>query len=91
MNTHAGYSKKTLTDTNVLLTGGGDKSLADFIGGIQYVSASAKIQIKTAAVNASWTDLVTLITTDENVKQTPKTDNVNRPLMMINGGTSAGD
>lgn len=29
--------------------------------------------------------------TDENVKQTPKTDNVNRPLMMINGGTSQGE
>ena len=91
MNTHAGYSKRTLADTNVLLTGGGDKSLADFLGGIQYVSASNKIQIKTAANNASWTDLVTLVTTDENVKQTPKVDNVNRPLMMINGGTSIGE
>ena len=90
MNTHAGYSKRTITDTNVLLAGGGDKSLADFLGGIQYVSASHKIQIKTAAANASWTDLVTLITTDENVKQVPKTDNVNRPLMMINGGTATG-
>lgn len=90
MNTHAGYSKRTITDTNVLLAGGGDKSLADFIGGIQYVSASKKIQIKTAASGASWTDLVTLVTTDENVKQTPKTDNANRPLMMINGGTSTG-
>lgn len=29
--------------------------------------------------------------TDENVKQVPKTDNVNRPLMMINGSTSAGE
>lgn len=27
--------------------------------------------------------------TDENVRQVPKTDNINRPLMMINGGTSA--
>ena len=29
--------------------------------------------------------------TDENVRQVPKTDNVNRPLMMINGGTSTGE
>ena len=29
--------------------------------------------------------------TDITVKQTPKTDNVNRPLMMINGGTSTGE
>ena len=91
MNTHEGYSKKTISDANVLLAGGGDKSLADFLSGIQYVSASKKIQYKTAADNASWQDLVTLVTTDENVKQTPKTDNVNRPLMMINGGTSTGE
>jgi hypothetical protein len=89
MNNHAGYSKTTLTDTNVLLAGGGDKSLADFLGGIQYVSASNKIQYRAADTN-TWTDLVTLVMTDENVKQTPKTDNINRPLMMINGGTSTG-
>ena len=29
--------------------------------------------------------------TDITVKQTPKTDNVNRPLMMINGSTSTGE
>ena len=29
--------------------------------------------------------------TDETVRQVPKTDNVNRPLMMINGSTSAGE
>ena len=29
--------------------------------------------------------------TDITVKQTPKTDNVNRPLMMINGSTSVGE
>lgn len=29
--------------------------------------------------------------TDITVKQTPKTDNINRPLMMINGGTSTGE
>ena len=29
--------------------------------------------------------------TDITVKQTPKTDNVNRPLMMINGDTSTGE
>jgi hypothetical protein len=43
MNTHEGYSKKKLDNDNVLLAGGGDKSLADFLGGIQYVSASHKI------------------------------------------------
>ena len=29
--------------------------------------------------------------TDETVRQVPKTDDVNRPLMMINGSTSAGE
>lgn len=29
--------------------------------------------------------------TDETVRQVPKTDNVNRPIMMINGSTSAGE
>ena len=29
--------------------------------------------------------------TDITVKQTPKTDNINRPLMMINGNTSTGE
>lgn len=29
--------------------------------------------------------------TDITVKQTPKTDNINRPLMMINGSTSTGE
>lgn len=29
--------------------------------------------------------------TDEKVKQTPQTNNVDRPLMMINGGTSTGE
>ena len=29
--------------------------------------------------------------TDISVKQTPKTDNINRPLMMINGNTSTGE
>ena len=29
--------------------------------------------------------------TDERVRQVPKTDNINRPLMMINGGTSTGE
>ena len=90
MNTHGGYSKKTITDASVLLAGGGDKELSKFLGSIQYDSASHKIQYKAVDAN-SWTDLVTLVTTDENVKQTPKTDNANRPLMMINGGTTSGD
>jgi hypothetical protein len=89
MNTHGGYSKKKLDNTLVLLAGGGDKSLADFLGGIRI--SSSKIQYKTATDNASWQDLITLVNTDENVKQTPKTDNANRPLMMINGGTTAGE
>ena len=29
--------------------------------------------------------------TDERVRQVPKTDNINRPLMMINGNTSTGE
>ena len=66
MNTHEGYSKKTISNANVLLAGGGDKSLADFLGGIR-ISAS-KIQYKTADAAASWTDLITLVNTDENVK-----------------------
>ena len=86
MNTHTGYSKKTLTDTSVLLAGGGDKPLSSFIGSIQYNSTSHKITYTTAAGVAA--DLVTLVTTDENVKQSPQNNNVNRPLMMINGGTT---
>jgi hypothetical protein len=39
MNTHAGYSKKKLDNTLVLLAGGGDKSLADFLGGIRVFSS----------------------------------------------------
>ena len=66
MNTHAGYSKRTLTDTSVLLAGGGDKPLSGFIGSIQYNSTSHKITYTTAAGVAA--DLVTLVTTDENVK-----------------------
>jgi len=89
MNTHEGYSKKKLDNDNVLLAGGGEKSLADFLGGIRI--SSSKIQYKAADSAAAWTDLITLVNTDENVKQTPKTDNVNRPLMMINGGTSTGE
>ena len=65
MNTHEGYSKKTISNANVLLAGGGDKSLADFLGGIR-ISAS-KIQYTTADA-VSWTDLITLVNTDENVK-----------------------
>lgn len=89
MNTHAGYSKRTLTDTSVLLAGGGDKPLSGFIGSIQYNSTSHKITYTTAAGVAA--DLVTLVTTDETVKQSPQNNNVNRPLMMINGGTEASE
>lgn len=87
MNTHAGYSKKKLDDTLVLLAGGGDKSLADFLGGIRV--SSSKIQYKTADAAASWTDLVTLSTTDENVKQVDDNTNSYIPIVLRNGtGTS---
>jgi len=66
MNTYQGYSKKKLDNTLVLLAGGGDKSLADFLGGIRI--SSSKIQYKTADSAAAWTDLIALVNTDENVK-----------------------
>lgn len=49
---------------------------------LQTIATIAGVEIKAKITNYN---------TDENVKQTPKTDNVNRPLMMINGGTSAGE
>jgi hypothetical protein len=49
---------------------------------LQTIATIAGIEIKAKITNYN---------TDENVKQTPKTDNANRPLMMINGGTSAGE
>jgi hypothetical protein len=49
---------------------------------LQTIATIAGVEIKAKITNYN---------TDQNVKQTPKTDNVNRPLMMINGGTSAGE
>ena len=40
MNTSLGYSKKTLTDSNVLLSGGGDKALSEFIGSLNWDSTN---------------------------------------------------
>ena len=41
--------------------------------------------------DGTWAAPSYIANTDEKVKQTPKTDNNNRPLMMINGGTTAGE
>lgn len=57
MNTSLGYSKQTLDDTNVLLSGGGSKSLGDFLGSIQWDSTNKKLQYKSASAT-NWTDLV---------------------------------
>lgn len=57
MNTNLGYSKKTLTDTDVLLSGGGNKPLTDFIGSISWDATNRKL--KYTPVGGSATDLVT--------------------------------
>ena len=57
MNTSLGYAKRTLTDTNVLLSGGGDKPLSDFIGSISWDETNRKI--KYTPVWGSAIDLVT--------------------------------
>ena len=57
MNTSLGYSKKTLTDTDVLLSGGGNRPLSDFIGSISWDSTNKKITY--TPVGSSATDLVT--------------------------------
>ena len=57
MNTSLGYAKKTLTDTNVLLSGGGDKPLSDFIGSISWDSTNRKI--KYTPIGGDTTELVT--------------------------------
>lgn len=43
MNTNLGYTKLSLTDVNVLLSGGGHKSLSDFIGSVSWDSTNKKI------------------------------------------------
>ena len=83
MNTHEGYSKKKLSNDNVLLAGGGEKSLTEFLGGIRI--SSSKIQYKAADAAASWTDLITLVNTDENVKQVDNNNDQNSPVLLKNG------
>ena len=56
--------------------------------GTSSIALAASTKYKLTAGGSTY---VFTSTPDENVKQTPKTDNVNRPLMMINGGTSAGE
>lgn len=58
MNTSLGYAKKTLTDTSVLLSGGGDKPLSDFIGSISWDSTNKKIKYTPVGASSA-TDLVT--------------------------------
>jgi len=58
MNTSLGYSKRTLTNTDVLLSGGGNKPLSEFIGSISWDATNRKI--KYTPVGGSVTDLVTL-------------------------------
>lgn len=59
MNTKLGYNKLLLDNNNVLLSGGGDKPLSDFIGYLQF--ASNKIQYKKFG-DTNWTDLATIPT-----------------------------
>lgn len=58
MNTNLGYSKQTLTDSNVLLSGGGHKSLSDFIGTLHWDSTNRKFQYKCIG-DTNYTDLIT--------------------------------
>ena len=58
MNTSLGYSKKTLTNSNVLLSGGGDKALSEFIGSLNWDSTNKKLQYKSAS-STDFTDLIT--------------------------------
>ena len=58
MNTSLGYAKRTLNDTSVLLSGGGDKPLSDFIGSISWDSTNKKIKYTPAGASSA-TDLVT--------------------------------
>lgn len=58
MNTSLGYSKRTLDNTKVLLSGGGDKLLSDFIGSISWDAENRKL--KYTPVGGTATDLVTL-------------------------------
>jgi len=98
MKSFEGYLKKKLGNSYVLLAGGDTKALSSFVGSITWDATNRKLSytpIGATTATALFTlgshafDSTTYSTTDENVKQTPKTDNVNRPLMMINGGTTS--
>lgn len=58
MKSFNGYKKKNLTDVNVLLSGGGEKSLGNFIGSLNWDSTNRKLQYKSASAT-TWSDLVT--------------------------------
>ena len=62
MNTNTGYSKKTLGDSYVLLSGGGHKILSEFIGTLSY--SNNKITYTKANDSTSY-DLVTIPTVPE--------------------------
>lgn len=57
MKQFGGYIKRKLEDTNLLLAGGGHKSLGDFIGSLQWDDTNRKLQYKSASAT-TWTDLV---------------------------------
>jgi hypothetical protein len=56
--------------------------------GTSSITLAASTKYKLTAGGSTY---VFTSTPDENVKQIKKTDNANRPLMMINGGTTAGE
>lgn len=58
MNLTTGYTKTSKDNTSVLLAGGGDKALSEFIGSLTWDSTNKKIQY--TPVGGTTTDLVTL-------------------------------
>ena len=58
MHTLNGYQKSILENTSVLLAGGGDKLLTDFIGTLNWDSTNRKLQYKKVG-DTNYTDLVT--------------------------------
>lgn len=58
MKQFEGYLKKKLGNSYVLLAGGGNKTLSDFIGSLNWDSTNRKLQYKAIGAT-SWTDLVT--------------------------------
>jgi len=80
MNTSLGYSKKTLTNSNVLLSGGGDKALSEFIGSLNWDSTNKKLQYKSAS-STNFTDLITFGSNAFN----------STSYLPLSGGTLSGD